>query len=181
MTNRLSASKATWSQVSPLRSSAGSSGSQFASFLATKAHFSSNWTSRVRGGSGDQLVVQGRRMGPGLPAVAGDGLPIDADEPAGLADAVALGDVVEDRGGLLRWEVGAEERGALALGEASLAGSAAEHAAGFVRAVVVGHGEVSGPPLAVLGAVGIQAAEASEVVHGRGSAAGSTDGGTSCG
>ena len=58
---------------------------------------------------------------------------------------------------------------ALALGEAGLAGAAAEHAAGLVGAVAAGHGQVSGPPLAVLGAVGIQAAEAGEVVHGRGS------------
>jgi hypothetical protein len=35
-------------------------------------------------------------MGPGLLAVAGDGLPVHAHEPAGLADAVALGDVLED-------------------------------------------------------------------------------------
>lgn len=128
--------------------------------MATKAYSSSNWTSRVRGGSGDQLVVQARRMGPGLAAVAGDGLPIDADEPARLADAVALGDVVEDRDGLLRWEVGAEQRGTLALGESGLAGPAAEHAAGLLGAVAMGHGQISGPALAVLGAIGIEAAEA---------------------
>jgi hypothetical protein len=33
----------------------------------------------------------------------------------------------------------------------------------------MGDGEIFGPPLAVLGAVGIQAAEAREVVHGWGS------------
>ena len=57
-TNRLSASIATWSQVSPLRSSAGSLGLQFFSFLATKAHFSSNWASRVLGGKSDEFVVK---------------------------------------------------------------------------------------------------------------------------
>jgi hypothetical protein len=91
-------------------------------------------------------------MGPGLPAVAGDGLPIDADEPAGLADAIALGDVMEDREGLLRRQVGAEERGALAFGEAGLAGPAAEHPLGLVRAVAMRNGEISITPLAVLGA-----------------------------
>jgi len=77
-----------------------------------------------------------------------------------FADAVALGDVVEDRDGLLRRQVRAEQRGALSFGEAGLAGPASEHAAGFLGAVAMGDGEVSGRPLAVLGAVGIQAAEA---------------------
>jgi len=40
-----------------------------------------------------------------LRPVTGDGLAVDADEPAGLADAIALGDVVEDRDGLLRRQV----------------------------------------------------------------------------
>ena len=71
-TSRLSASIATWSQVSPLRSSAGSSGSQFFSFLATKAHFSSNWTSRVRGGKSDHLVVEVAGVLPGDSAQAAD-------------------------------------------------------------------------------------------------------------
>jgi hypothetical protein len=70
-------------------------------------------------------------MRPGLAAEAGDGLAVDADEPPGLADAVALGDVVEDRDGLLVGEVRAEERSALAFGEAGLAGTAAEQAPGL--------------------------------------------------
>jgi hypothetical protein len=105
-------------------------------------------------------------MGPGLAAVAGDGLPIHADEPAGLSDAVALGDVVEDRDVLIRRQSGAEEGCPLSLGESGLAGPAAEHAASLRRTIAMGDGEVSGPPLAVLGAAGIQAAEAREVVHG---------------
>ena len=63
-------------------------------------------------------------------------------------------------------EPGVEQGRPLALGEAGLAGAAAEHAAGLLGAVAAGHGQVSGPPLAVVGAVGIQAAEAREVVHG---------------
>src|SRR4051812_6879051 len=85
-TSRLSASIATWSQVSPLRSSAGSSGSQFFSFLATKAHFSSNWTSRVRGGKPDQLVVEVAGMLAGQLAQAADGAAVHLAEPAGLTD-----------------------------------------------------------------------------------------------
>ncbi len=99
-------------------------------------------------------------MDPGLAAVAGDGLAVDADEPPGLADAVTLGDVMEERDGLLRRQVGAEERRAFAFGESGLAGPASEHASGLLGAVAMGDGEISGPPLAVLGAVGILAAEA---------------------
>src|ERR1700712_1648391 len=91
-TSRLSASIATWSQASPLRASAGSVGSQFFSFLATKAHFSSNWTSRVRGGKGDQLVVEAAGVLAGGPAKAADGAAVHLAEPAGLTDAASLGD-----------------------------------------------------------------------------------------
>jgi hypothetical protein len=85
-----------------LRSSAGSSGSQFFSFLATKAHFSSNWTSRVRGGKRDQLVVKVAGVIAGDPAQAADRAAIHLAEPAGLADAAPLGDVIQDRLDLLR-------------------------------------------------------------------------------
>src|ERR687889_244665 len=101
-TNRLSASIATWSQVSPLRSSAGSSGSLFFSFLATKAHFSSNWTSRVRGGKLDQFVVQVAGVLAGDPAQAADRAAIHLAEPTGLSDAAPLGDVLQDRFDRLR-------------------------------------------------------------------------------
>src|SRR5690606_19329830 len=51
------------------------------------------------------------------------------------------------------------------LREAGLAGGAAEHAARLAGAVSAGHGQVSGPSLALLGAAGLQAAEAGQVVH----------------
>src|SRR3954469_16979100 len=156
-TSRLSASRATWSQVSPLRSSAGSSGSQFFSFLATKAHFSSNWTSRVRGGKGDQLVVEVAGVPSGGPAQAADGAAIHLTEPAGLSDAAPLGDVLQDRFDLLRREPRGEERRPLPLGESGLAVPATEHAPGLAGPVAAGHGQVSRPPLAMLGALGIQA------------------------
>src|SRR5438270_10220541 len=165
-TSRLSASIATWSQVSPLRSSAGSSGARFFSFLATKAHFSSNWTSRVRGGKSDQLVVQVAGMFAGEFAQAADGAPVHLAEPAGLADSASLGDVLQDRLDLPRRQPRVEQGRPLPLGEAALAGGAAEHAPRLVGAVAARHGQVSGAPLAVLGAAGIQAAEAGEVVHG---------------
>src|SRR3954453_11677366 len=164
-TSRLSASRATWSQVSPLRSSAGSPGSRFFSFLATKAHFSSNWASRVRGGKGDQLVVQVAGVLAGDLAQASDGAPVHLAEPAGLADAAPLGDVLQDRLDLLRRQPRVEQGRPLALGEAGLAGGAAEHAPRLVGAVTAGDGQVSGPALTMLGAAGIQAAEARQVVH----------------
>src|SRR5262249_13196536 len=47
-----------------------------------------------------------------------------------------------------------------------LAGGAAEHAPLLVGPVSAGHGQISGPSPAMLGAVGILAAEARQVVHG---------------
>ena len=140
-----------------------------ASFLATKAHFSSNWTSRVRGGKRDQLVVEVAGLRAGQSAQAADRAAIHPAESAGLADAAPLGDVLEDRFAPLGREPGVEQGRPLPLGEAVLAGPAAEHASLPAGAVASGHGQVSGPPLAMLGAVGIQAAEAREVVHGSGS------------
>jgi hypothetical protein len=80
-----------------LRSSAGSSGSQFASFLATNAHFSSDWTSRVRAGNGHQLVVEIAGLRAGQTAQATDRAAVHLAQPAGLAGASALGDVLQDR------------------------------------------------------------------------------------
>jgi hypothetical protein len=151
-----------------LWSSAGSARSQFASFLATKAHFSSNWTSVVRGGNRHEFVVGGFGVLAGDPAVAGDGVGVHPAEPAGLADAAPFGDVLQDRLDLLGREPGVEQGRTLALGKPGLAGLAPEHAARLPGTIAVGHGQVSGPPLAVVGAVGIQAAEAGKVVHGAG-------------
>jgi hypothetical protein len=112
--------------------------------------------------------------GPGVlagdPAVAGDGVGCHPAEPAGLADAATLGDVLQDRFDLLGREPSVEQGGTLALGESSLAGAATEHAAGLPGPIAAGHGQVSGASLAVVGAVAIQAAEAGEVVHGVGPA-----------
>jgi len=97
ITNRLSASIETWSQLSPLRSSAGSASPKFFSFLATNDHFSSNWASRVRWGNRDQLVVEVARVIVGDPAQAADRAAIAPAEPAGLRDAAPLGDVLQHR------------------------------------------------------------------------------------
>jgi len=134
--------------------------------LATKAHFSSNWSSRVRGGKGDRLVVHRPGVFARPSAVPGDGLAVHLTEPPGLTDAAPLGDVLQDRADRLGVEVGAEQGRALALGAAVLAGAAAEHAPALVGPVAAGHRQVSGVAFAVVGAVGIEAAEAGKVVHG---------------
>src|SRR6266850_7198569 len=104
-TNRLSGSRATWSQQSPRRTS---SGAQFFCFLATKAHFSSNWTSAVLGGKGHQLVVEGFGVVADESGVPGDGVGVDPGEPGGLAGADPLGHVRQDVVDLPRRETGVE-------------------------------------------------------------------------
>src|SRR5262245_5154568 len=91
---------------------------------------------------------------------------MDADEPLGLADAAPLGDVLQHGVGLLRRQVGAEQRGALAFGEPIAAGAAAEESDRRGFAVVSADGEVSPAADPMIGALGIQAAEPREVVHG---------------
>ena len=102
----------------------------------------------------------------GDPAQAADGAAIDLAKTAGLPDATPFGDVLQDRFDFPRRQSGVEERGSFSLREASLASLTAEHASGLLRAIATGHREISGSTLAVFRALGIQAAEASEVVHG---------------
>jgi hypothetical protein len=128
--------------------------------LATKAHFSSNWTSRVRGGKRDQFVVQVAGVLAGQSAQATDRVAIHFTESPGLAHATPLGDMLQDGFDLLVGESGTEKDGTLAFGEARLAGAAPQHASRFVEAVAAGHGEISRPSFAVVGASGIEATEA---------------------
>jgi hypothetical protein len=98
---------------------------------------------------------------------AGDGVLADADQPGGLADAAAVGEVGEDGQELVLRQVGTEQGRALALGEAGAAGGAVEQAVLLVAAVAHADGEVSAVTPAVVGAVGVEAAEAAEVVQGK--------------
>src|SRR3978361_1916839 len=123
-TRRCSGSKATWSQLSPRWRSPGSSGSQCFSFLSTKDHFSSNWTSRVRGGKSHELVVSVVSVVGMFSDDAGqpsDGVGIDPDQTSGATDHTALVEVLKHGEGLLLGEVAVEEGRALAFGEAVLA------------------------------------------------------------
>jgi hypothetical protein len=134
--------------------------------LATNDHFSSNWSSVVRGGKGDQLVVGRHGVVAGLAGVAGHRVAVDSHQAFGLADTASLGEVLQDGGGRSLGQMRTEQRGALAFGETIAAGAASEKADRGVLAVATGDGEVFAAPDAMLGTLGIQAAESREVVHG---------------
>lgn len=103
-------------------------------------------------------------MAAGLEGVANDGVFIDARQASGLADAAAVLEVLEDGHGFVVGESCAEQGGALALGEALLAGAAGEHAA-LLRAVAEGDAEVALAAQAVVKALGVLAAEEVKVFH----------------
>jgi hypothetical protein len=74
---------------------------------------------------------------------------VDTDETAGLADAVALVQVVQDRDGGGFREMAAVQRGAFALREAGAAGVAVELSVLLVLAEAAADGEVAGVAPAV--------------------------------
>src|SRR3954469_13719401 len=156
---RCSGSTAVWSQSSPLSSSAGSPGSQFFSFLATKFHFSSNWASRVLGGKSHEFVVEEFGLVAGFGEVARDGVPGDAGQPTGGADAAPLPEVFQDGGGLVSRQLGALQGGALSSGVGPLTGAAVDHADALVAPAEAAEIKVAAAALAVVGAGGIVAEE----------------------
>ncbi len=95
-----------------------------------------------------------------------DGIGGDADEARRLSDAIVLGQMVEDSDGGLVGESAAEQRCALAFGEAGAAGVAIEQPELFLAAVAGADRKVTGITSAVEHTVGILATEAGEVVHG---------------
>jgi hypothetical protein len=99
---------------------------------------------------------------------------VDADEAAGLSDATAFLEVLQDGEGLVVGELAAEQGGALTFGEALLAGAAGETAELFVFAVSEGDAEVVEASLAVVLAAGVLAAEGFQVVHRSFSSSGQT-------
>jgi hypothetical protein len=98
---------------------------------------------------------------------ARDGILVDPHQPSSLADATAFGQMLQDGQDLVVRELGVEQRGALELGEPGLADFAVEQPmASFAE--VIDDEDVPLAPSAVPVAVGILAAEASEVVCGHG-------------
>ena len=103
----------------------------------------------------------------GPQGVADDRALVGARQAAGRADAAAFLEVGEDVEDLLVGEAGAEQRRALAFGEALLTSAADEQASLLVRAVAEGDAEVVAAAAAVVGALRVLATEAAEVVgHG---------------
>jgi hypothetical protein len=86
---------------------------------------------------------------PGLAGQPHDGVAMDADEPLGLADPDALDQMLQDGDRLLRGQTGVGQRGALASGEAGLAGLAVERSDLLMFAVALAGREVSGVAAAV--------------------------------
>src|SRR5205823_1331728 len=131
----------------------------------TKPHFSSSWTSRVWGGKGHQLAVEGLGMGAGLGDVTRHRVLIHLHQATGGPGPTALSDVVQDRVDLLVGQSGLLQDRALAFGEAGLAGTAVDHADASGLATVAAEGEISVSPAAGIGAVGILAAEVFNGMH----------------
>jgi hypothetical protein len=96
--------------------------------LATKDHFSSNWTSRVWGGKSHEFVVELLGVLTGQGGVADDGVLADADQASGLADATAVGQVFQEGQSFFRGQPSLEQRRALAFRETGLARAAVEQA-----------------------------------------------------
>jgi hypothetical protein len=103
----------------------------------------------------------------GQSAVADDRVAIHLHQPRGGADAVPLGQVLENRQGLLLSQLRPEQGRPLALGGPRLTRAAVEHPALLVLAVTRADGQVADPPLAVVGAPLVLATEAGQILrHG---------------
>jgi hypothetical protein len=97
-------------------------------------------------------------------AVADDGVLIDLDQAAGLADTTALGEVLQDGNGLVFGESAIKKRSPFAFREACFTGATAEQAA-LVAAIAHGHGKVAVAAFAVVGAVRVETAEVRKIIH----------------
>src|SRR3989304_6056970 len=166
-TRRCSGSRATWSQLSPCFASSGSAGSQCFSFFPTKDHFSSNCTSRVSGGNGHEFIVDLAGVVACQPAVTHHCVPMYAHQAAGLADAAAFSDVLQNRADLLLRQGRAEQWRPLALGKPRLAGSAAEHPPLLVRPIATAYRQILTPTFTIVGALRILTTKPRQVVHDR--------------
>src|SRR3984957_20203655 len=164
-TKRCSGSKATWSQFSPWRASSAVSGSQCFSFLPTKAHFSSNWTSLVWGGKSHEFIVDLLGVMAGDDGQANDRILVHPHEAAGLADATVLLKMLQHRDGFVLGEFAAIKGRALAFGEALLTGAAGQNPGAFAGAIAETDPEIVQAPAAIVIAVEGLAAEGFQVVH----------------
>jgi hypothetical protein len=133
--------------------------------LPTKDHFSSNCASLVLGGKSHEFVVDLLGVGAGDRGQAGHRILVDPDQATGLAYPTTLVQMLQDREGLLLREFAAVQRRARAFREAFLAGPTGQDSAVFLGPVAEANPQVVAAALAIVGAVGILAAEVFQVVH----------------
>jgi hypothetical protein len=135
--------------------------------LATNDHFSSNWTSRVRGGKSHALVVDVLGLAAGDQSQPDHGVFVDPDQAAGLADATTFLEMLEDGQGFVVAQFTAVQGRAFAFGEAALTGATGQNAAVFVGTIAESDAQISEATAAVVGAARVLAAEGFQVVHQR--------------
>src|SRR3982751_1913651 len=104
-------------------------------------------------------------MGPGQGDVASDGVLVDIHQAAGGPGPAAFPDVAEDLADLLIGQAGLLQDGALALGEAGLAGAAVDHADPLGFAAPTAEGEIPVAPENRIGAEGILPTELFDGMH----------------
>ena len=87
------------------------------------------------------------------------GVLVDADQASGLTDATTLLQMLENGERFVLGKFGPVERSAFAFGETLLAGAAGKDTALLVGAIAKAHTQIVAASLAVVGAVGVEAAE----------------------
>lgn len=91
---------------------------------------------------------------------------VDSDQAAGLTDAATLLQMLEYREHFFLGKFGTVERRALTFREAFLTGAAGQDTALLVGAITEADAQLVAVAVAVVGAVGVQAAEVFQVVPG---------------
>jgi hypothetical protein len=133
--------------------------------LPTKAHFSSNRTSRVSGGKSHDLVVGVLGAFAGQAGQANDSVAMDTHEACGGPDATSFLEMAKDRHDRVVGELGAEEDGPFVLRERVSAAIAAEESVSALLAEAVVDREVSGVASPEGRTSGVWTAEPGEVFH----------------
>jgi hypothetical protein len=93
------------------------------------------------------------------------GVFVDPHQSAGLTNAAAFLQMLEDREGFIVGELAAVQGRAFAFGKAFLAGAAGEYSAFLLGAIAEANAEVVQATAAVVGALRVLAAKGFEVVH----------------
>jgi hypothetical protein len=119
----------------------------------------------VRGGKSHALVVELLGLLAGDQSQPDYRVFVDTHQAAGLADAAAFLQMLEDREGFVLGELAVVQGRTLTFGEAFLAGAAGEDTAFLVGAIAEANPKIVQAAAAVVGTLRILAAEGFEVVH----------------